>query len=111
MQNFSTRSALSFSPLGQTTLVASTGTSSNAALDAAAPNPAQIQVYNGGSTVAFVAFGVDDTVAAVAPVLGTPGDYPVAPGAVIVLTPPDGSTFAASIGGTGNVYFTPGAGL
>jgi hypothetical protein len=111
MQNFSTFSAMSFKALGQTALVASTGTSSNVELDPAAPNPAQIQVYNGGSAVAFVAFGPDNTVTATAVALGTPGDYPVAPGAVIVLTPPPGSAWAASVGGSGNVFFTPGAGL
>jgi len=89
--------------------IVSNGSSQSVELAASANE--QVQVYNGGSTVAFVAFGNSAAAAvAVVPSGSTPGSYPVAPGAVIVCTVPLGTTYAASIGGTGSVYFTPGLG-
>ena len=98
-----------FFPQGGTVDIDSDGSSQSVELAVMANE--QVQVYNGGTTVAFVAFGNSaSSVTAVTPNGSTPGSYPVAPGAVIVCTVPLGTTYAASIGGTGDVYFTPGLG-
>ena len=91
----------------------SDGTSANIALTQPVPTSILgptplLEIYNAGSTDAFVAFGPDDTVEAVVPVPGTPGGFPIPAGKSAVVAPPPGSSFVASIGGTGEIFFTPG---
>lgn len=78
------------------------------------PGPAfsQFQLYNAGTLAAHVAFG-GATVVAVQPNGATPGDYPVAPGAVVVVTVAGNPTNVAAIasGVSGVLEITPGAGL
>jgi hypothetical protein len=100
-----------------TVALAVAATSSNVALvlpvTPALNPPNQVSVYNAGTTVVFVAFGPNAAAAvAVAPVPGTPGDYPVLPGAQRTISVPQATKYAACIGTVGgNVYFTPGKGV
>lgn len=95
-----------FNPTGKTCVVTGGGSSVKAALSVKCSGA---QIYNAGSTVAFVAFG-DAAIVATAASDGTPGDMPVAPGAVIVVGVPASAVQVAVIGGTGAVYITPGTG-
>ncbi len=69
----------------------------------------QIQIANQGTTWAFVNFGIFGNIAA-ATVLGS---YPVAPGAVVVVTVDKevGGATVILASGTGNITFTRGEGL
>jgi hypothetical protein len=74
----------------------------------------QYQVYNSGTNPVFVNFG-GAAVVATAPNGATPGDYPVAPGATVVITVKGGAgiTNVAAIGtvaGPAVIYVTPGNG-
>lgn len=73
----------------------------------------QIQVFNSGTTLAFVECGPSTVVATVGTAGASGTSYPVAPGSVIVMTPSFGTSTCAGIYGTGSgaIYFTPGAGL
>lgn len=74
----------------------------------------QVQVYNPTTGTAFVIFCPTSSCTAAVGSAGTStSDYPVAPGAVIVMTFPTGTTYAAVIlsTGSGTVYLTPGIGL
>jgi type IV secretory pathway protease TraF len=73
----------------------------------------QVQVYNATAATAFVQFGNSRAVATVGSGGTSTSDYPIAPGAVVVVSVPAGATFAAGIlsTGTGLIYFTPGSGL
>lgn len=74
----------------------------------------QVQVYNSTAGIAFVLFCPTSTCTASVGSAGTStSDYPVAPGSVIVMTVPSGTTYAAAVlsANTGAVYFTPGVGL
>jgi hypothetical protein len=86
--------------------------SGNYGAQATAGPSVQIQVYNSGTAVAFVAFGNAATAVALTPAGATAGSYPVAPGAVVVLTVAGNPAYAAAISGTasGVIYFTPGSG-
>lgn len=101
----------------KTSALAATTSSSRIQLLWTGPgNTIQVQVFNQSTTAtAFCNFGSDNTVTAS---VGTGGastsDYPIAPGAVIVVTVPNttNQVWAACIlsTSTGNVYFTPGFG-
>lgn len=69
----------------------------------------QIQIANQGTTWAFVNFGIFGNIAAAT----VATSYPVAPGAVVVVTVDKEVTGATVIlaSGTGNVTFTRGEGL
>lgn len=72
----------------------------------------QFQLYNSGANPVFVAFGVTAPTALV-PSGATPGDYPVAPGAVVVVTVEGNPQFVAAIAAVANtapLYVTPGDG-
>lgn len=74
----------------------------------------QVQVYNSTTGVAFVIFCATSTCTASAGSSNTStSDYPIAPGAVIVMSVPVGTTYAAAVLSTssGAIYFTPGIGL
>lgn len=95
----SSLSAIAFQQTGPTVSIAATVTSA----EVAATVSQQQQVYNAGTGVAFLAWGG-------ATVVADATGYPVAPGAVIVVTPPKGATNVAAIG-VGTVYITPGQGM
>lgn len=69
----------------------------------------QIQIANQGTTWAFVNFGIFGNIAAAT----VAASYPVAPGAVVVVTVDKEVTGATVIlaSGTGNVTFTRGEGV
>lgn len=74
----------------------------------------QIQVYNSSSQAAFViACATSSCTASIGSTGTSTSDYPIAPGAVIVMTVPTGTTYMGVIlaSSTGTVYFTPGVGL
>ncbi len=109
-------STVGFQALAKTSILSASTTSASISLalttSAVAP---QIQVYNGTAGIAHVVFcaaGAACTAAAGSAGTST-ADYPVAPGAVIVMTPPTGAGVAAVILETssGVVEFTPGVGL
>lgn len=107
---------IAFTILGKTSTIAAvaTGTGANCQIDPTAKGANQAQIYNEStSAVAFIAFGNDNTVGASTGSASTyTADYPVAPGAVVVVTIPDGATWVAAklSTGTGNVLVTPGVG-
>lgn len=106
-----TSGTVSFWAAGLTSQLAATTTSASIALSVYA---GQVQVYNSTTGTAFVVFTVAASPTAHAGAAGTTtSDYPVAPGAVIVVTVPNGAINAAAIlsTGSGAVYFTPGLGL
>lgn len=101
----------SFQPLGKTANLAASTSSATIALST---SPNQVQVYNSTTGIAFVIFCTSSSCTAHAGSTGTStSDYPVAPGAVIVMTVPANTTYAAAVlsTSTGAVYFTPGQGL
>lgn len=105
-------STVAFQPTGKTTQISATGTSANNAF--AISTTGQVQVYNSSSAIAFVIFCTSSSCTASAGTAGSANaDYPVGPGAIVVVSVPTGTTYAAAIlsTGTGSVYFTPGTGL
>lgn len=107
-------SGSAFYSVGKTSWLAGTTTSGTVLLSFST-NAAygQIQVYNAGTTVAFVACGTLTITASAGTAGSATSDYPVAPGAVIVITPQAGANYCAGVYGTGSgaIYFTPGVGL
>lgn len=100
-----------FQPLGKTSYLAASGTTGNIALSIVAN---QVQIYNSTSATAFVIFCPTSTcTASVGSSNAVTSDYPVAAGAVVVVTVPANTNYAAAIlaSSTGAVYFTPGKGL
>jgi hypothetical protein len=106
---------LSNSPTnGWTPLVTTAGTPTGLTYTAnVAVSSHQVQVYNSAANTAFVIFCATSSCTAAVGSTGTStSDYPIAPGAVIVLTVPTGTNYAAAIlsSSTGTVYMTPGTG-
>jgi hypothetical protein len=100
-----------FQPLGKTAAVSTSGTSAKIALSMIVN---QVQVYNSSTASAFIIFCATSTCTASVGSSGTStSDYPVAPGSIIVMTVPAGTTYVAVIlaSSTGITYFTPGVGL
>lgn len=95
---------------GATSNLAATTATSRIQLSASGP---QVQVYNSTTGIAFVACGTVTITASIGTGGASTASYPVAPGAVVVISPPSGITYCAAILSTssGTVYFTPGAGL
>lgn len=97
---------------GATKNVSGTTTSANVLVTNGSPGGrVQVRIVNPGTTTAFVKFGSDNNVAAVAT-----ADVPVLGGSSSILTanvPADGTLYAAAImaSGTATIYFTPGAGI
>lgn len=106
------QSSVGFWAAGQTSYVAATTSSQQIQLSVVSN---QVQIYNASTTaVAFVAFGTATGVTASVGTSGTStSDYPVAPGALVVVTVPLNTRYAAVIlsSSTGSVYLTPGQGL
>lgn len=119
-----------FNPGGPTTLIAYTstaGTGVQVLADGVNVNSAttsdesgqQVRVYNSGSGVAYLAFGIDASTAqsnAVIPTgSGSNAKYVIPlPAAIVeVLTIPRNCYFSviAPASGTGNIFITPGTGL
>jgi hypothetical protein len=76
--------------------------------------PEQVQIFNNGTAAAFVLFCATSSCTASVGSAGTStSDYPVAPGAVVVVTVPSGTNYAAAVlaASTATVYFSPGIGL
>lgn len=101
-----------FSPAqGQTQAVAVSSTQATIGVD---PNAKQLRILNANAFPVYVRCSAAGTpVAAVAPVAGTPGDYPIGPNSSEVITKADtfGSlSLIADAGKTGTVYVTPGEG-
>lgn len=96
---------------GKTAYLAASTSSASIALSVTGTGA--IQVYNSTTGVAFVALCLTSTCTASAGTSGTStSDYPVAPGSVVVISIPAGTTYVAAILSTssGAVYLTPGAG-
>lgn len=95
-----------------TTTSASVNFTAVAVLAIASGQRPQMQIYNAGTVAIFIRTSAGPSTALV-PNGATPGDYPVAPGAVVVVTlggnPDTVSAICAS--GTATVYCTPGCGL
>lgn len=106
------QSTVGFWTIGKTTAISASTSSASHVLSATAN---QVQVYNATTAPAFVIFG--STCTGLTASAGSGGtntsDYPVGPGAIIVVTVPSASACAAVILGSssGLVYFTPGVGL
>lgn len=116
-----------FKPTGDNaqscTTVVTAGTSSQTCPLVAPPSAQafaykrQFQVYNSNTVPVFVGFGKTAAIAGAVTVPGnttaTAGGYPVAPGAVVVMTvegnPQYAGVISAAAAGAG-VYFTPGTG-
>jgi len=97
----------------RSTPVASSTTSTNVQL---LSRTTQVRIMNTSSSVAWVAFGDDNTVAAAVPSDKTAtGSIPVAPGATEVFTRHDPVTYSYAAvvleSGTGKVIFTEGEGF
>lgn len=95
-----------FSPVGSSVKVAASTVSAAVALGVV--NPPSVRVYNASPSVALIAFGAANVDAQ----LDGAGSIAIAPGAVEVFGA--GSiTHAAAIlvSGSGDVWFTPGAGI
>jgi len=105
-----------FTPLvGQTQAILATATSQFIMLTAGGAAVNCILVFNGTTTPIAVRTGlaIAGAVVAVAPVVGTPGDMVIAPGAYKVISKGYNDTVAvvtAITAGTGDVYITPGEG-
>ena len=107
-------STVGFWAAGKTSAISASTTSANIALSVPAGSAVQqVQVYNATTATAFVAFGGSTITASVGSGGTSTSDYPIAPGAVVVVTVPAGATYAAAVlsTSTGLVYFTPGSGL
>ena len=113
--NPSIAASLAFQPLAQTAQLSASTTSANMALAApAGQTTTQVQIYNSTTGIAFVRFCPSSSCTASVGSFGTAtSDYPVAPGASVIVTIPLGSTYAAAVlsTSTGAMYFTPGIGL
>ena len=101
-----------FSPAqGQTQAVAVSATQATIGID---KNAKQVRILNANAFPVYVRCSDAGTpVAAVAPVGGTPGDYPIGPNSSEVITKADtfGSvSLVADSGKSGTVYVTPGEG-
>lgn len=95
-----------------TQALTSTASSSNVALVKAAPSglvaPSSFAtVYNSGAADIAVKFGTGSGLAAVMPIVGTPGDYVVPKGGVAQVPVPPNSDHVAAIG-VGTIYITTG---
>jgi len=100
-----------FQPLpgAQAIALVSTGSSVNGALARNGSFGNAVETVNTTDNLAFVAFGTDDTVAAVIPVGDTPGAFPVPANSTVVFQTPPGTKYAALIGAESTtVYVTPG---
>lgn len=95
---------IAFKPVGATQNISGTTTSASATIGS--NGSCQVLVYNSGTTLAFVVFGVG---AATATSAGTP----VPPGAVIILTKNPGHDTIAAImaSGTAAIYVQVGEGV
>lgn len=112
---FYSGASVGFQPLAKTSQLAATTSTTTIALATPSFPVTQVQVYNASTAVAFVSFCTQSsgcTASSGGAGLAT-ADYPIGPGAVIVVTVPANSTFVAGIlsTGSGAVYFTPGIGL
>lgn len=101
-----------FSPAqGQTQAVAVSSTQATLGID---KNAKQVRILNANAFPVYVRCSdAGNPVNAVAPVAGTPGDYPIGPNSSEVITKADtfGSiSLIADSGKTGTVYVTPGEG-
>lgn len=111
-QQFNTANNIAFTPLGKSSWLAAGTSSGNVLLSTS--QATQVQVYNATSVAAYVNCGIGSGTTAS---LGTAGasttDYPVAPGAVIVISVPPGTNYCAGIlpSSSGQVVFSPGIGL
>jgi hypothetical protein len=106
-----TAGTVGFWAAGLTSNLSASTTSASIALSVYA---GQVQVYNSTSATAFVVFTVAASPTAhVGSANTTTSDYPVAAGAVVVVTVPNGAVNAAAIlsSSSGAVFFTPGLGL
>jgi hypothetical protein len=108
------QTTVGFFATGKTSQLAATTTSSSVALSLPVSSISpQIQVYNTGTTTAYVACdGPAITVSAGSAGTAT-SDYPVGAGAIVVFSAANGASYCAGIYGTGSgtIYFTPGSGL
>lgn len=107
-------SGVGFFATGKTSWLAGTTTSAAVGLSTTANAAAsQVQVYNAGTTLAYIACATSTIVAAVGAAGTFTSDYPVGPGAIVVITVSAGTNYCAGIYGTGSgaIYFTPGSGL
>ncbi|TGB34399.1 hypothetical protein [Burkholderia thailandensis] len=102
-----------FSPAqGQTQAVSVTATHAEIGVD---ENAKQVRVLNPNAFPVYVRFSVStNPAAASAPIVGTPGDYPIGPNSSEVVTKAD--TFGtmsliADVGKSGTVYVTTGEGF
>ena len=105
-------SSTAFWPQAKTSYISASTTSANIALSNTSANA--VQVYNSTTGVAFIILCATSSCTASAGASNTStSDYPVAPGSVVVLSVPAGSTYVAAVlsTSTGAVYVTPGAGL
>lgn len=109
-----------FNPTGPTVLVVG-ATSAPTGLQASssgAPAAEQYRVYNAGTVVAYIAFGVDAATAQSNAVVPTGGgasaknSYPLASGATEVFSAPLNIFWSAiTSSSTANIFITPGKGL
>jgi tRNA A37 threonylcarbamoyladenosine synthetase subunit TsaC/SUA5/YrdC len=96
-----------FSP-GPKTVNINVSSSSQSVQVTAHRGKAQVRIMNNGSATAWIAFG-DSTVTASAS-----SGIPVGPGVTEVMTVGDSASIyvaAIAAASTGNIYFTPGAGV
>jgi hypothetical protein len=101
-----------FSPAqGQTQAVAVTSANTVIGIDA---NSKQVRVLNPNAFPVYIRFSGVPATAAAAPIVGTPGDYPIGPNSSEVVTKADvyGSmSLIADATKSGTVYVTPGEGF
>lgn len=109
--NPGSNSTVGFWASGKTSNLAASTSTVNIALSIA--GPAQVQVFNSTTGVAFIACGNSSVTASVGSNSTSTADYPVAPGSIVVISPQAGSVNCAAVLSTssGTVYFTPGVGL
>ena len=108
----SSMSTIAFQPADTATVsVAATTTSANVVLTL--PDRNQILVTLVGTTTAYVRFGIDNSVVALAPSGSTPGSFPVLGGSQQVFSKAKNHTHVAVImsSGTGTAFFTAGGGI
>lgn len=105
-----------FQPLGKTVALPVTATSTATPVQViGTPSQANTQVYayNDGPNTAFVAWCSTSTCTAVVPTAGSSQlGFPVPPGAIVVLSIPPNSFYAAITQSTktATLYLTPGSG-
>lgn len=107
---------IAFQPMGNTSALAVTATSSSTAVTAVSPVN-QFLISNTGSNAAFVNISTASNVTASVPTVGTPASGVCIPGGTIkvlsaIQSSPTQTMYIAAIG-TGNttIYITPGEGL